>query len=149
MSKKFADQYDALGLEAPKKDVLTPQDKADVIFHAACKKLGYDPAGTPSVSHLGEEFQPSLIASYKLQVIRKVLIGEWKADYNNFGQFKWGAWFYMDSPGFRFSGVSFTASFANAGLGSRLCCETEEQAEFLARECIAFWADFYGGQLPA
>lgn len=145
---KFTQQYNILGLKPPSKK-MDAREKAEVIFHAACKIHGLDPAALPLVDHLEEEFRPSLVSSYKLQVVRKAITAGRKGNWNDTSERKWGSWFWMNKPGFRFyaSHSSLTRTYA-AG-GSRLCTFSEEDQDFFAQECIAFWADFHGEELPA
>jgi hypothetical protein len=149
MAKKFNAPYDALGLKAPAKDSMTPREKADLIFHAACKKLGLDPAGGPQVHQLPERFQVFPVAAFRLQVIHEAVVGEEKKDWDDYGQVKYGCWHLMNKPGFRFCDVVYSYARASTGLGSRLCTLEEEAQEFIAVECVAYCADFHEGQLPA
>lgn len=56
MASKFAPQYNILGLKPPSKK-MDDREKAEIIFHAACKKLGIDPAALPVVHHLKEKYR--------------------------------------------------------------------------------------------
>lgn len=147
MSKKYEQQYDTLGLEAPENEI-DPREKAEVIFYAACKKLSLDPTALPQVQHLGEDFRPSLIASYKLQVIRKALTDDRKPNYDDYSEEKWGAYYLMNKPGFRLDAVFYGISTSLTHGGPRLCTFSEEDQEFFSTECVALWADLSGGQLP-
>src|ERR1700743_1401121 len=102
MSKRFDRQYELLGLQVPPAD-MTTLEKSEIIYFAAAKILGIDPAGLPVVHQLPEEFQAFPVAAFRLQVIREALASRRKADWNNRQERKWGPWFWMDSPGFRFS----------------------------------------------
>ena len=147
MTNKFAKQYQVLGVAIDELAALDPRQKAGAIYEASCRTLGLDPAAVPDLSRVREKYRFSQLAFHKLEVIRDAITGDREADWDDYSDKKWGSWFYMDSPGFRFDGVAYTDTNSYSGLGSRLCCETEEQAEFLARECIAFWADFYDKKL--
>jgi hypothetical protein len=141
--ERFSSQYDTLGLQAAASN-MDRGEKAHSIYQAACKILGLHPANLPAT--VGDDFHPSVVAFYKLQVIRKAIVGNWVPDWNK-RTYKWYPWFYMDSPGFRFHGSRYGYSHTRAAGGSRLCCETEEQADFLGVECVALWADFFGAEL--
>jgi hypothetical protein len=145
--KRFSKQYDLLGLEAPSSE-MQPREKAEIIFYAACKKLGIDPSVLPAVHDLPERFRVFPVASYQLEVITEALLNGKVKDYNNNRQAKWGAWFYMNKPGFRFLVASCGRVVTAVTGGPRLSLLSEGDAEFFAEECIALWADFCGGQLP-
>lgn len=105
-------------------------------FEQCCAEVNIDPAVTPDVSGILEEFRLANIAHYKLMVIAKALNGDWKPDWNNRDQLKWWPWFYMDSPGFRFDGSNYARSLSNATCGSRLCFPSEELASYAGRHFL-------------
>lgn len=146
MKKRFSEQYNILGLEVPKKD-MDAREKAEAIFYCACKILGLSTTILPGVLGLDDEFQPSLVAFYKLQVIRKAIVGKWIANWNDRSR-KWSPFHWMDSPGFRFVVSGCVISDSGTTGSSRLCLETEEQSDFVGIECIAFYADIHGAELP-
>src|ERR1700743_3573580 len=102
MSKRFDRQYELLGLQVPPAD-MTPLEKSEIIYFAAATILGVDPAGLPVVPHLSAGVPALPVAAFRLQVIREALASRRKADWNNRQERKWGPWFWMDSPGFRFN----------------------------------------------
>ncbi len=124
-------------------DEITPDQKATIIFQAACKLTGVDPLAMPMLDLIDAEFNPSILAHYKLQVIRKAIVGEWVADWNKYER-KWSPWFWMNDPGFRFVGSDFVGVYTGVTGGSRLCFETEEQSDFVGQECIALYRDLCG-----
>jgi hypothetical protein len=77
-------------------------------FEAACEIRGIDPNNLPDLDLINEEFRTTIIAQYKLMIIRDAIVGDWRPDYNNYGQRKWYPWFWMDSPGFRFDDSSYS-----------------------------------------
>jgi hypothetical protein len=117
-------------------------------FEAACEIRGIDPNNLPDLGLINEEFRTPIIAQYKLMIIRDAIVGDWRPDYNNYGQRKWYPWFYMDSPGFRFDGSGYSCAYALAGAGSRLCFKTEEQSDYCAQTFIELWCELLGGTLP-
>lgn len=125
---------------------MSAREKSDIIFHAACLKIGADPAALPLVDHLLEALRLFPVASYKLQIIREALTNQKKADWNG-RERKWGSWFWMDKPGFRFNGAYCDIALTAATGGPRLCTFTYEDQNFFSTECIALWADFCGGEL--
>lgn len=145
--KKFEKQYNLLGLEAPSCEI-DPREKAEIIFYAACKKKGVDPSILPVVHQLPERFQVFPVVSYQLEMIAEVLLDGKKKNYNDRQQDKWGPWFWMNNPGFRFFAAHYDFVDTVVTGGPRLSLLSAEDVEFFAEECIAFWADFCGGQLP-
>ena len=148
MKKKFDRQYSALGLQAPANE-MDPREKAEIIFYAACKKKGIDPALRPAVHELEGKYQAPLTGLYELMVIRDAITENREADWNDAGEEKWGGWFLMNKPGFRFGVSLCVIVYSFTAGGSRLCTFDEEDQEFFMNECVAFWADFYGGKLPS
>lgn len=143
---QFTEQYQRLGMSIPETTDLIA--KAEAIYVAACAKLGLAPADLPDVSKVREKYRVSQIALHKLQVVRDAITEDKEANWDN-REYKYGSWFYMNSPGFRFGGVGFDVTFTDVTGGSRLCTFSEEDQEFFSEECIALWADFYGSKLPA
>lgn len=90
---------------------------------------------TPEFNEVPEEIRDYFKAVYEAVVITKALVGDWKADWNNWDQRKWFPWFDMQSSGsFVFGGANDVYSYAYAGDGSRLCFPTEEMAEYAGRQ---------------
>jgi hypothetical protein len=81
--------------------------------------------------HTGTEDEK---AYQRLKVIVKALNPKgWVADWNNSSQPKWGNWFWMNNPGFRFYGTYFDYAAAYATGGSRLCFSEKKRAEHAAK----------------
>lgn len=125
-----------------------PIVKAKAIYVAACAKLRLDPANLPDVSRIRAKYVAHQIADYKLMVIRDAITQEREANWDG-REYKYGSWFLMNSPGFRFHAVLCAFALTGVTGGSRLCTFSEEDQEFFSEECIALWADFMGGKLPA
>lgn len=145
MPKEFEEQYKRLGMAVPETG---DREKAELIYNASCAKLGLDPNNLPEVSKVREKYQASQLAFHKLSAIRDAIVEDKEAEWNDEDEYKYGAWFWMDKPGFRLGGIGYRWAASSTGAGSRLCTFTEEDGEFFAKECIAFWADFMGGKLP-
>ena len=89
---------------------------------------------TPEFNEVPEELREYFKAVYEAVVITKAIVGDWKADWNDWSQRKWFPWFEMQSSGgFVFDGTSYDYSGAYAGDASRLCFPTEEMAEYAGR----------------
>jgi hypothetical protein len=118
-------------------------------FEAACEIRGIDPNNLPDLGLINEEFRTTIIAQYKLMIIRDAIVGDWRPDYNNYGQRKWYP-MVLDGQS-RFPVRRFellVLAYANAGAGSRLCFATEEQSDYCAQTFIELWCELLGGTLP-
>jgi len=73
------------------------------------------------------------IAYKKLKIIAKAINQGWTPDWNNTDQKKWYPWFRMSS-GFGFALTDYTYTHANTDVGSRLCFETKEKAEYAGKQ---------------
>lgn len=116
-------------------------------FEDACAKKGISTA-LPDVSTFPVEMQKHLIADYKLTVIRDAINGTWVADWTNWNQWKWYPRHYL--PAGAQAGVA--ARYSDSGLGSagsfsvsRLCCETEENADYFGENFLDIWTDYLLG----
>lgn len=146
MSKIFSAQYQRLNMAVPKTTNLS--DKAQLIFVASCAKLGVDPNDLPDVSRLRDKYKPCTVAEYKLCIIRDAITDEREANWDDRGENKYGGWFWLNKPGFRFYDVTYVITFSDSYGGPRLCTFDENDQEFFMKECIALWADLMGGKLP-
>lgn len=144
---QFEEQYKRLGIAVP--NTTDPVEKAQIIYVASCIKLGLDPNNLPDVSKVREKHQAKLIADAKLMVIRDAIVDDREADWNDEDEYKYGPWFWMDSPGFRLNDVVFGIAGTCTPGGSRLCTFNRPDGNFFVTECIALWADSFGGKLPA
>ncbi|HLZ88991.1 MAG TPA: hypothetical protein VKQ52_17170 [Puia sp.] len=146
MAQQFKDQYARLGIndEVP----TDPIQKAEVIYQAACRKLSLNPEDMPDVSRVRGKYRASQLSFHKLEIIRDAIVGDREAKWNDYAEYKWGSWFYLNSPGFRFVDSYYSCTNAVSGAGSRLCTFSKNDQDFFAIECIALWAEFHGGVLP-
>jgi hypothetical protein len=104
----------------------------------ACEKRGFgDPkAIMPDFSMYPEKHREALKAVAELFLINDAS-READPDWNDMSEKKHLAWMDMEvdknnPTGFRFLVVYFTRTYTLAGLGSRLCSESEEDAKHLA-----------------
>lgn len=88
---------------------------------------------TPEFNEVPEELRDYFKAVYEAVVITKALVGDWKADWNDWDQRKWFPWFDMSSGGFVFNGTCYAYSSAAAGYASRLCFPTRDMAEYAGK----------------
>lgn len=147
MAQQFEAQYARLGISLSEIPV-DPVLKGELIYRAACTKLDITPDDAPEVYRVRQKYRNSILAYNKLMVIRDGITGDREADYDNYDEEKWGGWFWMNKPGFRFGDSGYSDSGSRAGGGSRLCTFSRQDEEFFMKECIAIWADFMGGTLP-
>jgi hypothetical protein len=102
-------------------------------YEDACKELGLNPENLPIVDALPEKDRNSIIAYHKLIVITRALNQGWEADFSNHNQWKYWNYFWVDTAGFVYAYTNTTATAATAIIGSRLCFEKYEIAQY-ARE---------------
>ena len=81
------------------------------------------------------------IAYKKLKVIAKALNEGWTPDWNNSSEYKYYAWFYLNSPGFRFDYAGYGCT--GSGVGSRLCFRSRELAEYAAKQFTDIYKTFF------
>lgn len=111
-------------------------------FAQACKKLGLKASQVvPKVAMMPKQHRKSLIATAKLIIIAQALNDGWVPDWNNYDEYKYYPWFYMNKPAFRFddSACAFVNSFS-AG-GSRLCYRTRELSDYAGKTFIGLYKD--------
>ena len=97
-------------------------------FLEACTELGI-----LQDSVYNEKDTPDEIAYKKLKVIAKAINQGWTPDWNNSDQKKWYPWFRLSS-GFGFDGSYCDYGLTFANVGSRLCFESKEKAEYAGKQ---------------
>ena len=105
-------------------------------FEDACKELKLDPKTAISKTDTLDE-----VAYKKLKIIARALNQGWKPDYTNGNQGKYYPWFEYKKG----SGFSFFFVFCNdtdSRVGSRLCFETEQLAEYAGKQFQSIYNDF-------
>ncbi len=110
-------------------------------FLTACKLLKVDSKKLPIVKHLPKQHAQAVVAQYQLWTIADAIRGKWKPDCNNYDQKKYYAVFYFEkakSKNGRSKLVFFSVhGWASASIvGSRLCFEKREQAEYFGKKFI-------------
>lgn len=109
----FKVQYANLGInDAPPTD---PVQKFEGIYRASCTKLGLNPEDMPDVSKVREKYRASQLAFHKLEVVRDAIVSDREANYDDRNEEKWGGWFWLNKPGFRFADAG--CAFARTGSG--------------------------------
>lgn len=104
----------------------------------ACERRGWGDPKTimPDFSMYPEKHRAALLAVAEMFLINDAS-REKDPDWNNRREEKHIAWMDMEvdknnPTGFRFNGTLYTRSHTDAGLGSRLCSESPEDAKHLA-----------------
>ena len=111
-------------------------------FGDACKKENIDPEKLPDVSALPEEFHKPIIAVYRLMIIFKAINNGWRPDWSKSSQWKYYPWFGVLASGFGFSYSGFAFTYSYSSVGSRLCTDTSEKAEYIARQFKSEYKDY-------
>jgi hypothetical protein len=139
-NKNARQMYDEAGPELKKKIAETfgiGQEIMDRVktFEDACEVLGID---VPRCLGTSDE-----IAYSKLKIIVKALNEGWEPDWNNYDEYKWRPWFYLDAPGFRFYDSLFDFSVSDSAGGSRLCFKSEELCKYAATQFIHLYRQLF------
>jgi len=112
-------------------------------FEDACTQLNIDQADMPNLSLIPEEFRKPLLAAYKLMIIFKAINNGWVPDWSNDEQRKWFPWFGVLSSGSGFSDSDSDYYCGDASVGSRLCTDSSEKAEYIAEQFEAEYVDYF------
>jgi hypothetical protein len=105
-------------------------------FDDACAVLDLEPS---EVYH--EDDLPDEKAYMKLKVIIKAINQGWTPDWNNTNQYKWFPYFNLSS-GFGFAGTTYNCVSTATAVGSRLCFETEEKAQYAGKQFLNLYKEF-------
>jgi hypothetical protein len=88
-----------------------------------------------------DELSEDEVAYIKLKTIVKALNEGWKPNWDNSNEPKYYPWFYMNKPGFRLSIVY--CYYRNSSVGSRLCFQKQEVAEYAAKQFFDLYKTFF------
>lgn len=117
-------------------------------FEDACKHLRLNPNDLPVVDMLPEKDRKSIIAFYKLTIIIRALNEGWEPNWSNWDEWKYYNWFYVEegedqrSSDFRYNDTNCTS--ARTVVGSRLCCGTFDDAEYIGKQFEDLYNDYFG-----
>jgi len=109
-------------------------------YEDACTELGEKPLNESELKSFG--FTPDEINYRKLKTVIKVLNEGWVPDWTNGNQAKWYPYFRLSSGAFVFDDASYDNSYANAGLGSRLCLSSAELATYAGKQFVDIFKGF-------
>ncbi len=104
-------------------------------FEDACEAIDIHP---DDVYHDRDSIDE--IAYKKLKVIIIAVNNGWKPNWKNENEKKWFPWFVLSS-GFGFSGSLYLYANAYSSVGSRLCLESKEKADYVGQQFIDLYKD--------
>ncbi len=111
-------------------------------FEDACVKLGIDPTALPELSMIPEDLRKPILNAYRLMIIYKAINNGWIPDWSNISQWKYYPWFRVLSSGFGFSGSYFNYAYPGTHVGSRLCTDTSDKADYIAEQFKQEYIDY-------
>lgn len=119
-------------------------------FEDACKIENIDPkTAIPEFSIWSKKDQKAMTAHAKLVIIARAANRlanggkEWTPDWTNYDQWKYYPWFDMSrgSSGFRFDDYVHWCSLSY--VGSRLCFVSREVCEYVGKQFIKLYKDYF------
>lgn len=125
--------------------------KPNADFTVAKKILSGNCVQLEDVARLVSELNPkhikALIAYNRLCTIAQAWnkADGFEPDFSNTSQYKYFPWFVYDNgaAGFVCASTAYTAAYAAASFGSRLCFMTRERAEQFGKQFIDLWNDVF------
>ena len=141
----LADKYGKKAFVLESTSLITPDEinvKVDS-FEAALEFLGRE--NNACMCGIPDKHAKAMVAMYKLITIAEAWnkADNFVPDYDNTNQYKWFPWFQKrGTAGFVCAGAHYSASYADAYVGSRLCFSTSEHAEQFGKQFIDLWNEF-------
>ena len=86
------------------------------------------------------------VSFQRMKILSDAINQGWKPDHFNTDQYKWFPYFKVSSSGFGFSGSGCSCDGADAGVGSRLCFESEEKSNHAGGQFTQLFQDFITGK---
>lgn len=116
-------------------------------YEDACAIAGITPITLEQFSFLPEDQQKAMFGLHKITTVINTLNGGWKPDWNNSNEWKYYPWFLMrdqagETPGSGFSSYGCDYDCTCSTVGSRLCLDTSEKAEYVAEIMLQEYKDF-------
>lgn len=116
-------------------------------YEDACAIAGITPLTLEQFTFLPEDQQKAMYGLHKVITVIDALNEGWKPNWNDSSEFKYYPWFYLrdqagDVPGSGFSFVGCDDGNAGSTVGSRLCLDTSEKAEYVAEIMLQEYKDF-------
>lgn len=106
-------------------------------FEDACEHLGINSNEVYTQYDSVDE-----IAFKKLKIVFKAANNGWTPDWTNPNEFKYHPWFSVVSSGAGLSFSSYCYTIACTFIGSRLCSDKSEKAEFLGKQFKELFKDY-------
>jgi hypothetical protein len=126
---------DAFGKEAFRK-----RDFREIkTFKDACDELELTQEDLINIT--GSLDTPDEVAYKKLKIVIAAINQGWTPDWNNNDERKWWPYFNLSS-GFGFSFTFYNYAHSGTSVGSRLCFESSEKAEFAGKQFIDLYKAF-------
>ena len=88
---------------------------------------------------------PREIARRKLEIIIEALNEGWKPNLEDYSQLKWYPYFYGSHAGLGFSHANHSPAYAAATVGVRLCCRSEEIANYAGQQFFDLYKEILLG----
>lgn len=117
-------------------------------YEDACKTLNLDPAALPAVDNLPEKDRKSIVAYYKLTVIIRALNEGWEPNWQDWDEYKYFNWFYIDSAGFACARTSYAVTYTHSTIGSRLCFKNDTLARYARETFKGLYLDYLFVEIP-
>lgn len=117
-------------------------------YEDACKTLNLDPAALPAVDNLPEKDRKSIVAYYKLTVIIRALNEGWEPNWQDWDEYKYFNWFYIDSAGFACAYSIYAVTYASTSIGSRLCFKNDTLARYARETFKGLYLDYLFVEIP-
>jgi len=124
-----------LGRKFLAEDVL---DRIDSYLDA-CEETGQEPLKLEQFNFLPEEDREFHYAIHQMTTIYRAVNKDWKANYDDGSQPKWGPWMKKTSSGFVFSLSRFGNASTGTRLGSRLCTSDQKNSDAVGKKFIDIW----------
>jgi hypothetical protein len=117
-------------------------------FESACKALNLDPKSLPEVKNVPKKHQQAIIAHYKLITIVEAVNEGWSPNWNDSDEYKYYPWFKVTATKKSKSGSGlvygrYDCFCADSIVGSRLCLQTREKAEYVAKKFKKLYEQYF------
>lgn len=119
-------------------------------YSHACEILEKNPEAKPDVSMLLEKDQKAFTSLFELTIIIEAQnkLNEWSVDWSNHHQGKYYPWMDVEEDKSKVSGFGLSyydddTTLSGTIIGSRLVVGTSEEAEYIGREFIALYEDWF------
>ena len=112
-------------------------------FADACEACGTTEAEfNAKFGNLGLDLDT--ISYEKLKIVYKAINNGWTPDWTNFKEYKYYPWFEVVSSGagLSYSGSSYDNAITFTDVGSRLCTDKSEKAEFFGKQFKELYEDY-------